>query len=81
MVTITFRAGHVDDLDNASRDDLDPPYGDKRDYRKIDLYECGPRGLRYMASTTWAKSCGEARERYASETGKELNNVRARYSR
>jgi len=35
-------------------------YGDKRDYRKIDLY--GARGT-YLASTTWARDCREALNR------------------
>jgi len=40
-------------------------YGDKRDYPKIDIYAQGI----YQCSTTWAKSCKEARERYKSPTG------------
>ena len=32
-------------------------YGDKRDFRKIDLFDS--RG-RYLASTTWARDCSEA---------------------
>jgi hypothetical protein len=35
-------------------------YGDKRDYRKIDVYVDG----NYMASTTWAASLSEAVEVY-----------------
>ncbi len=34
-------------------------YGDKRDYPKIDLYINGV----YWRSTTWAKTCKEAKER------------------
>ena len=32
-------------------------YGNKRDYRKIDLYRHGV----YVCSTTWAKTCKEAK--------------------
>lgn len=35
-------------------------YGEKRDYRKIDIYW---RKL-YKASTTWAESCKEAKEAF-----------------
>lgn len=35
-------------------------YGDKRDYRKIDIYVDGE----YKVSTTWASSCKEAKEKY-----------------
>ena len=35
-------------------------YGDKRDYRKIDIYH----GAQYVGSTTWARTCREAKERY-----------------
>ena len=41
-------------------------YGDKRDYRKIDIYLRRPHGLTYLASTTWASNLREARERYAA---------------
>ena len=32
-------------------------YGDKRDYRKIDLFYDGT----YICSTTWARTCREAK--------------------
>lgn len=35
-------------------------YGDKRDYPKIDIYW---RGL-YRGTTTWAKTCKEAKQRF-----------------
>lgn len=56
-----------------------PPYGDKRDYRKIDLYRKCAAGWDYVASTTWARSCKEARERYAAATGCALDSLRAYY--
>lgn len=37
-------------------------YGDKRDYPKIDVYVNGV----YRGSTTWAKTCKEAKERCIS---------------
>ena len=38
-------------------------YGDKRDYKKIDIYVDG----KYEVSTTWAKNCKEAIEKYKAE--------------
>lgn len=35
-------------------------YGDKRDYPKIDIYIGG----KYAGSTTWAKTCKEAMQRF-----------------
>jgi len=34
-------------------------YGEKRDYKKIDLFYAGD----YFATTTWAKTCKEAVEK------------------
>lgn len=57
-------------------------YGDKRDYRKIDLYlKDGP----YICSTTWAKTCKEAVQRYkesrAGLSEETLNRVYARFAK
>ena len=41
-------------------------YGDKTNYRKIDLYYGG----KYAASTTWSRTCKEAVDHY-----KEVNNI------
>jgi hypothetical protein len=35
-------------------------YGDKRDYRKIDIYVDG----KYVATTTWSKTLREAKARF-----------------
>ena len=35
-------------------------YGDKRDYPKIELIYAG----KYVGTTTWSKTCREAREQY-----------------
>jgi hypothetical protein len=41
-------------------------YGDKRDYKPIEIYIKRPGGLlEYVATTTWARDRKEARERYA----------------
>lgn len=40
-------------------------YGDKRNYPKIDIYIQG----KYIATTTWAKTCREALERYIEKRG------------
>lgn len=41
-------------------------YGDKRDYRKIDIYtQIGfSDGYKYQGSTTWSATCREAKERF-----------------
>lgn len=43
-------------------------YGDKRDYPKINIFVRHHNGkesyFAYAASTTWAKTCKEAKERY-----------------
>lgn len=53
-------------------------YGDKRDYKKIDIYVNG----KYDISTTWAKTCKEAKQRY-KEAYPEFEGVKitARYSK
>lgn len=39
-------------------------YGDKRDYRKIDIYLRMAPGWAYGCSTTWARTCKEAKQRF-----------------
>ena len=52
-------------------------YGDKRDYRKIDIYFMG----NYQASTTWAKTLKEAVEHYKAKSGLAgSSNVTAKFS-
>ncbi len=41
-------------------------YGDKRDYKPIEIYIKRQGGtMKYVATTTWAKNRKEARKRYA----------------
>jgi len=54
---------------------IESAYGDKRDYPKIDIYEDG----KYVATTTWAKTCKEAEEKY-KEKHPDAKNVKARRS-
>jgi hypothetical protein len=42
---------------HLARHILPHKYGERRDYRKIDLYDSQGR---YLASTTWARDCQEA---------------------
>lgn len=51
-------------------------YGDKRDHRKIDIYVDG----NYKASTTWAKTCKQAIERYINAYPDVTGNITARFS-
>lgn len=41
-------------------------YGDRRDYRKIDLFTMSPSTGRwqYAGSTTWSRTCREAARRF-----------------
>lgn len=56
-------------------------YGDKRNYRKIDIYLKRPGGRRdYLASTTWARNCREARERYAMAHSFAASDLVAHYA-
>jgi hypothetical protein len=42
-------------------------YGDKRDYPKIELFVKTSLGWNYIGTTTWAKTCKEAVERYKAD--------------
>jgi hypothetical protein len=52
-------------------------YGDKRNYRKIDIYING----RYDSSTTWAKTLDEAIEQAKKRAGlyEKVESLKARY--
>lgn len=51
-------------------------YGDKRDYRKIDIIVGG----QYRGSTTWAKSLKEAAEKWKEANPNSLELPRAVYA-
>jgi hypothetical protein len=44
-------------------------YGDKRDYPKIDIFVMRSHGWEYQCSTTWARTCKEAKEKYIEKNG------------
>ena len=53
-------------------------YGDKRNYPKIDIFW---RGL-YRSSTTWSKTCREAKERFIdAHPNLLLADVKANFSK
>lgn len=57
-------------------------YGDKRDYRKINLFlRDGNGAFRYKRSTTWSSSLMEARQKYANEYDVHISNVKAEYDK
>ena len=56
-------------------------YGDKRDFPKIDIFRKIAGGHEYLASTTWARSCKEACERYAAANGCAPEGLRAFYDK
>jgi hypothetical protein len=52
-------------------------YGDKRDYKKIDIYVNGV----YVCSTNWAKTCKEAKEKYLEKHSNEKSeSIKAYFS-
>ena len=57
------------------------PYGTYRDYPKIHIYVGGHGVWNYVASTTWARNCKEARAIYADEKGLCLGNVKALFAK
>lgn len=57
------------------------PYGTYRDHPKIHIYVGDCRGWNYAASTTWARTCKEARAIYADEKGLCLGNVKALFAK
>lgn len=50
-------------------------YGDKRDYPKIDLYERREGRWLYVSSTTWSRTCAEAKARYVQERRKQGSTI------
>ncbi len=57
-------------------------YGDKRDYRKIDLHVYTGTMWQYAASTTWARTCNEAKEQWLKQhSNYALKDVRANYAK
>ena len=46
-------------------------YGDKRDFKKIDIYYDG----KYMGSTNWAKSCKEAVDKYFEQHKDDVEDI------
>ena len=59
------------------------PYGTYRDYPKIHIYVGGHSigSWNYAASTTWARTCKEARAIYADEKGLGMGNVKALFAK
>ena len=53
-------------------------YGDKRDYKKIDIYHRVSGA--YLASTNMARTLKEARERAAGPFGTTADKLRAVYA-
>ena len=52
-------------------------YGDKRDYKKIDLYI----NAKYHGTTTWAKNVKEAKEKLAEKLSITLKSISAEYQK
>ena len=51
-------------------------YGNKRDFRKIDIFLDG----QYKFSTTWAKSLRLAKEKASEAIGAPISRISARYA-
>ena len=57
------------------------PHGTYRDYPKIHIYVGTGSIWNYVASTTWARTCKEARAIYADKKGLALGNVKALFAK
>ena len=57
------------------------PYGTYKDYPKIHIYVGVDGTWNCVASTTWARTCKEARVIYANEKGLCLGNVKASFAK
>lgn len=58
------------------------PYGNKRNYAKIDICISTINGWHYVCSTTWSKSCKEAKQAYLSTHSHLLaSDVKANFSK
>lgn len=58
-------------------------YGNRRDFPKIDIYAKRAKGqpLKYLCSTTWARTCRKAVERYATSSDYAASDLKAHFSR
>lgn len=52
-------------------------YGEKRDYPKIDIYVKG----KYVCTTTWSRTCKEAKERYFVKYHIPLADIKTRFAK
>ena len=60
-------------------------YGDKRDYKKIDLFikipaDKRPACVEYVCSTTWARNLRIAKESLAKAKGLDVSQIYAEYA-
>lgn len=56
-------------------------YGDKRDFRKIDIYATDSFGnlpWRFVSSTTWARTCKEAAQHWEESHSGEFHAIRVK---
>ncbi len=57
------------------------PHGTYRDHPKIHIYVSAHGVWKYVASTSWARTCKDARVAYANEKGLHLGDVRAFFAK
>jgi len=58
----------VNKIRNLVKQIIKEEYGDKRDYKKIDIFVKGKNGeFDYISSTTWAKNKKEAKDKFLSK--------------
>lgn len=57
-------------------------YGDKRDYRKIDIltYNTFNEKWVYVGTTTWSRTLKEAKEMHSKSTGTKLELIKTQYT-
>lgn len=54
-------------------------FGDKRNYRKIDIFTKSANGLEYRVTTTWHKKCQDAADYFAKESKIDRVKIVARF--
>jgi hypothetical protein len=75
-----FDIGHRVAREFKASNDYRRSYGDRRDFKKIDVYrKDGADQLVYMFSTTWANSLREARCRASLESGLNFDHIYCKY--
>lgn len=56
-------------------------YGERRDYKKINMFVKRGGIWYYGASTTWSPTCRDAKEKYAEAYNVSVKDIKARFAK